>query len=205
MGWYSTGSEPTSFELAIHKQITNFNESPLYMQLNPVVGVAKELPISIFESLIDIEQDQARTLFVPVPYTIETGEAERIAVDHVSRAYDAGNSTDSQAVSHLASQHNAVNMLSTRVKVLLDYLVAVKKGELPGNHKLLRDIAGLCNRLPVMSTPAFKEEYMSEYNDVLLMTYLATITKGSNAINELVNKVNVFHDKQISRRGRPYF
>ena len=35
---------------------------------------------------------QARVLFIDVPYTLATEEAERIGVDHVARMSSAGNS-----------------------------------------------------------------------------------------------------------------
>jgi hypothetical protein len=35
LGWYSTGDRPTLAEIAIHRQITEINESPLFLQLSP--------------------------------------------------------------------------------------------------------------------------------------------------------------------------
>lgn len=62
-----------------------FNESPLFLQMNPFEMVtSKNLPITVYESIIDIIDGQAHTLFIKSQYKIETGEAERIAVDHVA-------------------------------------------------------------------------------------------------------------------------
>ena len=37
LGWYSTGAgeKPTSAEIAVHRQIMDINESPLFLQLSP--------------------------------------------------------------------------------------------------------------------------------------------------------------------------
>ena len=43
------------------------------------------MPVSIFESVIDLVNGQATMLFVPLTYTLATEEAERIGVDHVAR------------------------------------------------------------------------------------------------------------------------
>jgi hypothetical protein len=40
LGWYSTGDRPTLAEIAIHRQITDINESPLFLQLSP--GTSKK-------------------------------------------------------------------------------------------------------------------------------------------------------------------
>ncbi len=59
----------------------------------------KELPISILESELRMVEEKPTLLFVKVPYKIETGEAERIAVDHVAKITPTGSSTGSQCMS----------------------------------------------------------------------------------------------------------
>lgn len=57
--------------------------------------MAKELPISIYESELHVIQDNPTLLFVKVPYKIETGEAERISVDHIARISPSGSGSTS--------------------------------------------------------------------------------------------------------------
>lgn len=45
----------------------------------------EQLPIQLYESVIDIVNGEATMLFVPLTYTLATEEAERIGVDHVAR------------------------------------------------------------------------------------------------------------------------
>ncbi|CAG8655406.1 18728_t:CDS:2 [Racocetra fulgida] len=74
-----------SYELDFDTIDGKFNESPLFLQMNPFEMVtSKNLPITVYESIIDIIDGQAHTLFIKSQYKIETGEAERIAVDHVA-------------------------------------------------------------------------------------------------------------------------
>jgi len=44
-----------------------------------------QLPVSVFESVIDIVNGETTMLFVQLPYILATEEAERIGVDHVAR------------------------------------------------------------------------------------------------------------------------
>jgi len=60
-------------------------------------------------------------------------------------------------------------------------------------QRVLRDIKALVNRLPTMDGPDFKTDFLYEYNDALLITYLTTITKGSSLINEVMEKFNITH------------
>jgi len=165
----------------------------------------KELPISIYESELHIIDEKPTNLFVKVPYKIETGEAERIAVDHVARITPGGGAhgENSQLTAHLLGVHNAIQMLSMRIKTLLTYLEAAKSGKAPKDYGLMRKIASLCNQLPAIDTDTFKGDFLNEYNDALLITYLATITKGNSATNELIDKFNATYEKHTRRR--PFF
>jgi len=150
-------------------------------------------------------EDNPTNLFVKVPYKVETGEAERIAVDHVAKITPTGGSGQGSMLSaHLLGVHNAISMLSMRIKILQTFLDATKNGKVPRDHSILRRIASLCHQLPTIDTEQFKNDFINEYNDALLITYLSSITKGTNATNELIEKFNGTFDRHSSRR-RPVF
>lgn len=74
LGWYSTGENPTENDIDVHKQICEINESPLFLQLNPNSNRPSNLPVAVFESVIDIVGGEARMLFVKLGYTLATEE-----------------------------------------------------------------------------------------------------------------------------------
>lgn len=204
LGWYSTGNAVQQSDIAIHKQFLEVNESPIFLILDAAAAygsTTRDLPINIFESELHVVQDQPTLLFVKVPYRIQTGEAERIGVDHVARVTPAGGAEGSQLTAHLVGLHNAIKMLNVRVKNLHSFLGAINDGTIPPDHGILRQTASLCNLLPAIDTPAFQEDFLKEYNDVLLVTYLASITKGTSTINELVEKYNTTYERHTRRRG----
>lgn len=205
LGWYTTGDAPDDSDIKIHKQICEINESPVFLKLNPQARHS-ELPVAMYESVIDLVNGEATMLFVELHYTLATEEAERIGVDHVARmsSNDAGES--SLVAEHLTAQHSAIKMLHSRVKLVLEYVRAVQSGKLPVNHDILRDAYSLSHRLPVLQTPKFTTDFYNQCNDVGLMTYLGTITKGCNDINQFVNKFNTLYDRQgMGRRMRGLF
>lgn len=85
MGWYTTAPQPTDKHIKIHRQICQINESPILLQMDTTNKHVEQLPIQLFESVIDIVAGEATMLFVPLIYTLATEEAERIGVDHVAR------------------------------------------------------------------------------------------------------------------------
>lgn len=200
LGWYSTGDKVLGSDVEIHKQITEFNESPLYLLLDPIAATkSKDLPITIYESELHIVDDIPKIAFVGVAYKIETGEAERIAVDHIAHV-TAATTAGSMLTTHLQGMGNAIKMLTLRITVLMNYLEGTKKGQVTVDHSLLRHIGALCDQLPAIDTQQFKGDFISEYNDALLVTYLASITKGASQVNDLVDKFNLISDRHSRRR-----
>lgn len=205
LGWYTTGDSPTEADIHVHKQICEINESPIMLKMNPLARNT-DLPVAVYESVIDLINGEATMLFIELQYTLATEEAERIGVDHVARMSTADTGESSNVAEHLIAQHSAIKMLHSRVKLILEYIRAVEAGEIPKNHEVLRDAYSLCYRLPVLNTDRFKEDFFNQCNDVCLMSYLGTITKGCNTINQFVNKFNVMYDRQgMGRRMRGLF
>ena len=95
LGWYTTGGSPTESDIHVHKQICEINESPVILKLNPFTRNS-DLPITMYESVIDLVNGEATMLFVELSYTLATEEAERIGVDHVARMSSGDSSESSQ-------------------------------------------------------------------------------------------------------------
>lgn len=245
LGWYTTGGAPTESDIHVHKQICEINESPVILKLNPFMRNS-DLPITMYESVIDLVNGEATMLFVELSYTLATEEAERIGVDHVARMASGDSSESSQGKQHskfldfivnqfishpivaeqLQAQHSAVKMLASRVKIILEYVKAMERGEVPKSHEILREAKALTNRLPVLNSNYFQGEYytvitsfnfikhrlinfhlLQQYNDVLLQTYLASITKACHDLHQFVTKFNILCDRQsmMGRRMRGLF
>ncbi|XP_054798867.1 COP9 signalosome complex subunit 6a-like [Prosopis cineraria] len=207
LGWYSTGSDAQESDMHIHKALMDINESPVYVLLNPSINHAqKDLPVSIFESELHVIDGIPQLIFVRSSYTIETVEAERISVDHVAHLKPSdGGSAATQLAAHLTGVHSAIKMLHSRIKVLHHYLLAMQKGDVPCDNSLLRQVSSLLRRLPAIESGKFQDDFLMEYNDTLLITYLAMMTNCSSAMNELVDKFNIAYDRHSRRGGRSAF
>nr|SVE75220.1 EOG090X08T4 [Daphnia dolichocephala] len=206
LGWYTTGDGPNESDIHVHKQICEINESPVILKLNPFTRNA-DLPVTMYESVIDLVNGEATMLFVELSYTLATEEAERIGVDHVARMASGDSAESSQVAEQLQAQHNAVKMLANRVRLILEYIRAMERGEVPKSHEVLREAKSLTHRLPVLNSEIFQEEYYTQYNDVLLQTYLASITKACHDLHQFVTKFNILCDRQgiMGRRMRGLF
>ncbi|KAF8078301.1 maintenance of mitochondrial structure and function-domain-containing protein [Lyophyllum atratum] len=190
IGWYTVAPNPTSRHIALHEQFTGYCSTPLLLLLQPNASLASSsvnsqtLPFKAYEPSIEIRDRKSRSVFIEVPYNVETGEAERIAVDWTARGGGSGTSLES----HLQTQRSAVKMLQERILVLVKYITDVIAGQAPRDHATLRSLSALIASLPATENKAFREEFTTEYADVQLTSVLSSLTKSANILNDLVDK-----------------
>mmetsp|Transcript_18426 Transcript_18426/g.45349 ORF Transcript_18426/g.45349 Transcript_18426/m.45349 type:complete len:249 (+) Transcript_18426:185-931(+) len=209
LGWYAVGAAGAAvqpWQLALHKQVMELNEAPLFLLLDAEAAYApatKDLPIAVYETDVRMIAERSTLLFAPLPFKIETNDAERISVDHVAHLSAAGGE-GAQLTAHLGGLHSALYMLKTRVEQIEAYLRAVGAGELPFDHDIMRRLNELCHMLPALDSDDFKQRFLSEYNDGLLVTYLAALTKGAAAVNSVIDKHHAGAERGMHARRRPW-
>ncbi len=99
-------------------------------------------------------------LFIELEFTLATDEAERIGVEHIAKLSSSDTMAQSTVADHLNTQYSAIKLLSNRIRVIYEYVKAVKeKQTVRENNEILREIQSLCNRLPVMNSPDFYREF----------------------------------------------
>jgi len=196
VGWYSTGKNISSNDNAVHRTMCELFDSALYMLVDSKMDSKDtELPIQIFEGNIEMVNGKSTLIFSPTSYKIETQEAERIAVDHISH-YTKSSNSSSQLVSQLNNLHNSISMLSRRTKVLGGFLEAMVSGQVPKDRALIRQLAQLSHRLPTLSSNEFNSEFNTETNDNLIIAYLAAVTSGCAISSDISEKIGfAYHGK----------
>jgi hypothetical protein len=81
-------------------QFSLYCSTPLLLILQPIHTNGSNvtlghLPIKAYEPMIEIRDGSSRSLYVEAPFNVETGEAERIAVDTTARGGEGGTSRTS--------------------------------------------------------------------------------------------------------------
>ncbi|KAG8219997.1 maintenance of mitochondrial structure and function-domain-containing protein, partial [Butyriboletus roseoflavus] len=190
IGWYTVAPTPTSRHITLQDQFTGYCSTPLLLLLQPSSSVStssditgQTLPFKAYEPSVEIRDKKTRSVFIEAPYKVETGEAERIAVDWTAKG--GGGST---MESHLQAQRAAIKMLHERILVLVQYVTNTIAGQVPKDHTILRSISALIASLPASENNGFREEFDTEYEDVQLTAFLSALTKSTNTLNDLVDK-----------------
>lgn len=157
--------------------------------------------------MADVQSSKAQgpsMFFRPASYHVETGEAERIAVDHTSKPPDADGDAQSSLIANLTTQYNAIKMLSDRINMLVEYVHSVQSQKLPRDNEVLRQISSLVAGLPASGElEEFRREFLTEYNDLLLTSYLANLTNGLNSLNEVGTGFALLRGGKLTHSSSP--
>ena len=97
-------------------QFTGYCSTPLLLILQPSLALisssdvnAQALPFKAYEPTIELRDRKSRSVYIEVPYNVETGEAERIAVDWTARGGGSGTSCK-RIYFHCLAQNHANSM-----------------------------------------------------------------------------------------------
>ncbi|EGO02785.1 hypothetical protein SERLA73DRAFT_176164 [Serpula lacrymans var. lacrymans S7.3] len=204
IGWYTFAPIPTSRHIALHEQFTKYCSTPLLLILQPSSSstsssdlTGQTLPLKAYEPTTEIRDKKTRSVFIEASFVVETGEAERIAVDWTAKGGGGGTTLES----HLQTQRAAVKMLHERILVLVQYVTNVIAGQAAKDHTTLRSLSALIASLPASENRGFRNEFETEYEDVQLTAFLSTLTKSANILNDLVDKHIVMTVGNRDERG----
>lgn len=202
LGWYSTGKDVGQTEMEWNKTIAGVCENPMCLLLDPECkSASRGLPVKIYLTEMRVVGGVPTNVLIQSAYEIEAIEAERIAIDQVSKILQKGQSGVAGQVSMtLSNLQSAMLLLRKRVAGIQSVLQAMHTGAIPYDFGLVRQVRGLMQSLPAISTSALKESLLTECNDTLLITYLASLTQQAQALYELTEKVGAIGAGKFSKR-----
>ncbi len=97
LGWYSSGADIRPHDYELQKQLTKYNERPLYLLLNPSASDGRALPLAMYEERTHVVADHTTSEFVRTDFTVQADEAERITVTHCAKVVNQEVSTQRMA------------------------------------------------------------------------------------------------------------
>jgi hypothetical protein len=190
LGCYALGKEVIPMYMDIHLAMkTNFNIiSPIFLLMNPNPNPeSRVIPLVTFQSENIITNGVSSNIFVDIPFKLESFLVEKIAIDQVSKFLPSNGKTPLEVQNQ--SLLISLNTLDRKTSILLKALNAMKSGEIPMDHDLLRNSAKLVESLPVMNSSKFQKAFNNDIMDTKMIEYLAASTKTTS---DLVNITDLF-------------
>jgi len=177
VGWYRTGSLlPRNEDETITKVMHEHKEATILLKVDPCSADrgTNELPMTLYEL-------EANGGLLQKKFVMEAKEAERTAVEGLANDYSGS--------SH---EYGSLLRLYSKISVLEKYLKAIMAAELPPNPDLIRQINLIIQKLPI----APDETLNQTSTETSAISCLASITQGSQLLQQLLQKMEVIHEKK---------
>jgi|SaaInlStandDraft_6_1057023.scaffolds.fasta_scaffold169194_1 hypothetical protein len=92
LGWYTTGPIDDPLNRRLEKSLSSFNEHPFCLSFDVLLAerqnftVDSSLPVHLWQSRVVVSQGSISMVWDRVPLSVNTENAERIAIDGLARA-----------------------------------------------------------------------------------------------------------------------
>ncbi|KAJ2001091.1 hypothetical protein GGI04_003876 [Coemansia thaxteri] len=210
------GGGGASLPLAVYETLPPTRVERAKLQWHREAGEGDCYIESVSDSSIPLEVDTIwASRMVPMRVAIDSGEAERVAIEHVANVsrpttediaagVEAGSSLGGQALeSHapvelssrqatfLSSQRNAIDMLYRDIMVLKAYVGEVASGAAPFDPEIMQLVQRvLCNWPVVQNDGMFDLAMLQEETNYHMTSYLSTITSAVSVVRSLSQRSN---------------
>eukprot|EP00038_Savillea_parva_P003674 m.128715 g.128715 ORF g.128715 m.128715 type:complete len:282 (+) comp11244_c0_seq5:94-939(+) len=183
VGWYATGREITEYSVLIHDFYTRQCDNPVHLCLDTEVSDG-QLAISAYVGAnMGVPDQTVGKLFTPIEVSTLYYEPERVGLQALTKTLDAhDNSSDIQSdMQRIAS---AVENLDDILKTCVEYVDKVLKKEIVGDEKIGRFLMDTISLVPQLDSAEFEKMFNSSLQDLLMVTYLASLVKANVNLQE---------------------
>jgi hypothetical protein len=189
---------------------------------NAPVFVNLDFELETFEpERIAVERVLENKTIVPQRNIPDDRNNEKGGTEVVSRQHSGLGDHDllpNSTVLHLESILTSIDAINARISILLDFLYKTRDGIIEPDYALLRQVMSLVRQLPLVlgRHPLYQaltshevsgkdgvgggsitEEFDKEYNDTIVMSYLATLAQMAKTIVGYSEKMHIVSETQV--------
>jgi len=203
VGWYSSGVQLNYISSLIHDEYVKQSEGPVKCSVHLTVDVAltgHRLGVAAYVSdTVSVPGAKAGeasksllALFEQVPLSLYAYEGEKIGVDALINSQPADNSAgrlDAPAtiLSDFDNLELSMDKLLDMLQTASTYVSQAASGEIVGDKQIGRALMHAVESIPTVPPESFHRVFNNQLQDLLMVVYLANITRTQLAISDKIN------------------
>jgi len=190
VGWYATGLEINENSVMIHDFYGKESNVSTVVHLLVDTTFSQDTPMGLRAYIgtpVTFGDKQLGSYFQPVPLELRTMEIDKVGLDILSHTKD---SKDGVANFQLDLQ-NLEGSIASLVKLLdtaAEYVDGVLSGKIAGDPVIGRALNKAISALPNFDTETIDKIFNNNIQDLLMVVYLANLTRTQIALAEKLQK-----------------
>ncbi|CAG5124777.1 unnamed protein product [Candidula unifasciata] len=184
VGWFSTGLEVSVHSVLIHDYYSREAKNPIHMTVDTFVRGGK-MTIKAYHrcTKIGVPGKTEGTMFTPVQVETISYEPEQVGVEMLQKGkYNSKRIV--QLKSDLKQVESSAHWMRETLAHVTQYVDDVLAGKIPSDNVTGRFLLDLVTGVPQIEQEKFEEMLNSNMKDLLMVVYLANLTKTQLSLNE---------------------
>lgn len=181
VGWYSTGSALTGSDALIQDFFGREIANPIHLMVDCLLN-NDEMSIKAFTSnTLTVGDQQLGAQFQQVQLDMRMIEAERVGLELLQKSVTEKLPTDIEGL------QGSMEKLEKVITAAWTYVDDVVEGRRKANNDIGRYLADTVAGVPKMTSDEFDQLFNDSVQDVLLVMYLANLTRAQLSLAEQLN------------------
>lgn len=186
---YATGTEITEHSVLIHEFYSSETANPIHVVVDTTCSDATQMNmLCVTSEAMGVPGGTAGTLFTPVECEVLVHKPERVALDLLGKGMSNPKRTVS-LVTDLDQVSEATDSLQHKLAQVGQYVTKVINGEIEGDAEIGRYLLDTISAVPKVDPAKFEKMFNNTLQDLLMVVYLANLTKTQVVLQEKLNQV----------------
>jgi len=192
VGWYSTGEEVNDSSMLFHDFYGQDVERPVHLLLDLGLGERRMSCKAFVSSNLAFGEMCLGTVFEEMSLIIVNNESDRVGIDTLLKASgEASHAANNTSPQDVDSLEITIKKLLRTLDGGMEYVDKVKSGVVTADHSvigLMQEMMAAAPRLPASN---FDAMFNSQVQDMLMVVYLANLTRTQLALAEKLQAVTI--------------
>jgi translation initiation factor 3 subunit F len=191
VGWYSTGNAITEHSALLHEFYGREIPMPVHLLVDTSFNDAGKMEVKAYTSIpISLGEKNLGSRFVEVGCKMLVSEAEKIGLDVLLGSGDKITGEGDIAPRHdIEGLEASIEKTQELLKTVSEYIADVQEGKVEGNIEVGRLLADTIAAVPIMKPGVFEKTFHDGLQDLLMVSYLAQMTRTQLALAERIQAV----------------
>lgn len=171
VGWYSTGGDLMNSDALIQDFYSGQTPHPVHLTVDTNMNMDAIAVKAFLSTSLTLGEKQIATHFHEIAVEMRMAEADRVGIELLRSQKTASLPAD------LDGLQNSINKLQAMIDETLAYVDGVVETPASGNKAIGRYLMDTLASVPRMNAEAFSKLFNESVQDVLLVMYLANMTR----------------------------
>ncbi|KAK3719876.1 hypothetical protein RRG08_040176 [Elysia crispata] len=184
IGWFSTGLEVSVHSVLIHDYYSRETKNPIHMTVDAHVKGGKMSIKAYLSTMIGVPGKTTGTMFTPVQVEHISYAPEQVGVETLMKGKYNPLERVVQPQSDLQQVETSSEWIRGMLAQVTQYVDDVLAGKIQSDNQTGRYLLDLVTSVPHIEAEKFEEMLNSNMKDLLMVVYLANLTKTQLALTE---------------------